>query len=218
MTASAAVAAQPSQRHEPAPRAAPSPGKRHDGAYQRGGVVRVVESESVADGAVACELWHGRLSATLCRRRCVALPPGGGATTNPLARRGGLRIPFLAPHLGNCLVADRNTVRRRYLPDIRSHNAVVRGVAERNAVNAPIQGTAADMIKIAMIRVYRELERRNLRSAIVLQVHDELVLDVFLPELDEVRELVRTAMLEALPIGVPVEVEVESGSNWLEAH
>ena len=108
--------------------------------------------------------------------------------------------------------------RRRYLPDIRSHNAVVRGVAERNAVNAPIQGTAADMIKIAMIRVYRELERRNLRSAIVLQVHDELVLDVFLPELDEVRELVRAAMLEALPIGVPVEVEVESGSNWLEAH
>ena len=108
--------------------------------------------------------------------------------------------------------------RRRYLPDIRSNNSVVRGMAERNAINAPIQGTAADMIKIAMIRVYGELERRRLRSAIVLQVHDELVLDVYKPELDEVERLVRHAMLEALPLEVPLDVDVRSGNNWLEAH
>lgn len=108
--------------------------------------------------------------------------------------------------------------RRRYLPDIQSHNSVVRGLAERNAVNAPIQGTAADMIKIAMIKVYEALNARGLQSAIVLQVHDELVFDVYLPELDEVREIVRKAMLEALPLSVPVEVEIETGQNWLEAH
>ena len=108
--------------------------------------------------------------------------------------------------------------RRRYLPDIRSHNAVVRGVAERNAVNAPIQGSAADMIKIAMIRIHTELEKRQLRSSIVLQVHDELVLDVWLPELEEVRALVREAMLEALSLPVPLEVDIQSGNNWLEAH
>ena len=108
--------------------------------------------------------------------------------------------------------------RRRYLPDIRSHNAVVRGVAERNAVNAPIQGSAADMIKIAMVRIYAELEKRRLQSAIVLQVHDELVLDVYRPELEEVRALVREAMLEALPVAVPLEVDIQAGGNWLEAH
>ena len=108
--------------------------------------------------------------------------------------------------------------RRRYLPDIRSQNAVVRGMAERNAVNAPIQGSAADMIKIAMVRIYAELEKRQLQSAIVLQVHDELVLDVYRPELEEVRALVRDAMLEALPLAVPLEVDIQSGGNWLEAH
>ena len=108
--------------------------------------------------------------------------------------------------------------RRRYLPDIRSNNSVIRGMAERNAVNAPIQGSAADMIKIAMVRIFDELEKRHLQSAIVLQVHDELVLDVPLPELEEVREIVRTAMIEALPVGVPLEVDIRSGNNWLEAH
>ena len=108
--------------------------------------------------------------------------------------------------------------RRRYLPDIRSNNSVIRGMAERNAVNAPIQGSAADMIKIAMVRIFDELEKRGLQSAIVLQVHDELVLDVPLPELEEVREIVRTAMIEALPVGVPLEVDIRSGNNWLEAH
>ena len=108
--------------------------------------------------------------------------------------------------------------RRRYLPDIHSRNATVRGFAERNAVNAPIQGTAADMIKLAMIKVYQELKTRNLRSEIVLQVHDELVLDVYKPELEEVRALVRNAMMNALPLNVPIEVEIQSGQNWLEAH
>lgn len=108
--------------------------------------------------------------------------------------------------------------RRRYLPDIQSHNSVVRGLAERNAVNAPIQGTAADMIKLAMIKVFNALQDRGLQSAIVLQVHDELVLDVYRPELDEVREIVRKSMLEALPLSIPVEVEIKSGQNWLEAH
>ena len=108
--------------------------------------------------------------------------------------------------------------RRRYLPDIRSHNAVVRGVAERNAINAPVQGSAADMIKLAMIRVYRELERQGLQSSIVLQVHDELVLDVYRPELEAVGEIVEKAMLEALPLSVPLEVDMRYGNNWLEAH
>lgn len=108
--------------------------------------------------------------------------------------------------------------RRRYLPDINSRNATVRGFAERNAVNAPIQGTAADMIKIAMIKVHQELTERKLKSCIVLQVHDELVLDVFKPEMDEVTALVRNAMMNALPLNVPVEVEIQSGQNWLEAH
>ncbi len=108
--------------------------------------------------------------------------------------------------------------RRRYLPDIQSRNSIVRGVAERNAVNAPIQGSAADMIKIAMVKVYRELEKRKLQSAIVLQVHDELVLDVCKPEMEEVESLVREAMLGALPIGLPLEVDIRFGKNWLEAH
>ena len=108
--------------------------------------------------------------------------------------------------------------RRRYLPDIHSRNATIRGFAERNAVNAPIQGTAADMIKLAMIKVYRELTERKLKSQVVLQVHDELVLDVFKPELEEVRVLVRNAMMNALPLNVPIEVDIQAGQNWLEAH
>ncbi len=108
--------------------------------------------------------------------------------------------------------------RRRYLPDIRSHNSVVRGVAERNAINAPVQGSAADMIKLAMIKVFHELERQRLQSVIVLQVHDELVLDVYKPELEAVSALVRNAMLEALPLAVPLEVDIQYGHNWLEAH
>lgn len=108
--------------------------------------------------------------------------------------------------------------RRRYLRDINSGNAVVRGYAERNAINAPIQGSAADMIKIAMIRIYQKMTEKNLKSRMTLQVHDELVFDVYKPELELILPLIREEMLLAFPLQVPVEVEISSGNNWLEAH
>jgi DNA polymerase-1 len=108
--------------------------------------------------------------------------------------------------------------RRRYLPDINSANAVVRGFAERNAVNAPIQGSAADIIKLAMIQVQRELEHQNLASKMILQVHDELVFDVPKQEVETMKQVVKNAMENALKIGVPLDVQVEVGENWLDAH
>jgi len=110
--------------------------------------------------------------------------------------------------------------RKRWLRDIHSANQTVRGYAERNAINMPIQGTAADMIKLAMIDVHKELKKRNLRTRMILQVHDELVFDVPNEELDEVRELVKKGMegAMALPNHVPVNAETGSGANWLEAH
>ncbi|MGC8864937.1 MAG: DNA polymerase I [Bacteroidales bacterium] len=108
--------------------------------------------------------------------------------------------------------------RRRYLPDIHSANANMRGFAERNAINAPIQGSAADMIKMAMINIHQELRNRNLSSWMVLQVHDELVFDVRRSELEVVKPLVHDLMKNALPLCIPVEVDVNTGENWLEAH
>jgi DNA polymerase-1 len=108
--------------------------------------------------------------------------------------------------------------RRRYLRDIRSANNTVRSAAERNAINAPIQGTAADMIKLAMIRIQAEIQRRQLKSRMVLQVHDELVFDLFAPEEAEMRALVEENMKTALPLEVPIAVETGLGENWLEAH
>ncbi len=108
--------------------------------------------------------------------------------------------------------------RRRYLRDINSANQTVRGFAERNAINAPIQGSAADMIKIAMINIHRELQRKKLKSKMVLQVHDELLFDVVRTELAEVKALVEEKMKTALPLKVPVEVSIGTGNNWLEAH
>jgi DNA polymerase I len=110
------------------------------------------------------------------------------------------------------------TGRRRYMRDIRSANGAVRGAAERNAINAPIQGTAADMIKIAMVNIHRELTKRKLKTRMLLQVHDELVFDVYQPEEAEVRPLVAEKMSTAIPLNVPIEVEMGSGTNWLEAH
>jgi DNA polymerase-1 len=110
------------------------------------------------------------------------------------------------------------TGRRRYLRDIRSANNTIRGAAERNAINAPIQGTAADMIKIAMVNIHRELARRKLKTAMLLQVHDELVFDLFTQEEKEVRALVEEKMTTALPMEVPIVVEIGVGDNWLEAH
>lgn len=108
--------------------------------------------------------------------------------------------------------------RRRYLRDINSANATVRGFAERNAINAPIQGSAADMIKIAMIRIAKELEKQNMKSKMLLQVHDELVFDAHVSEVDKLKVLVEDHMKHALPLKVPVEVGVGVGKNWLEAH
>jgi DNA polymerase-1 len=108
--------------------------------------------------------------------------------------------------------------RRRQIRDINSGNAVVRGFAERNAINAPIQGSSADMIKIAMIRIYDEFNRLGLKSRMILQVHDELVFDVHRKEMDTVQPIVRDMMQQAIPMSVPILVEMNTGENWLEAH
>jgi DNA polymerase I len=108
--------------------------------------------------------------------------------------------------------------RKRYLRDINSANAVVRGFAERNAINAPIQGSAADMIKIAMINIANDIEKKKLRSRMILQVHDELVFDTHLEEVEEVKKIVKDRMQNAIKMSVPLEVEVGVGYNWLEAH
>jgi len=108
--------------------------------------------------------------------------------------------------------------RRRYLRDILSRNAVVRGFAERNAINAPIQGSAADIIKIAMIRIQEILLKNNYRTKMILQVHDELVFDVFNKELDEVKQMVIREMGKAYSLSVPLLVDFGTGDNWLEAH
>lgn len=108
--------------------------------------------------------------------------------------------------------------RRRYLKDINSANAIVRGAAERNAVNAPIQGSAADIIKIAMINIYNKLEAGNYKSKMLLQVHDELVFDIYKPELEEMKAMIKTEMEGAFKMDVPLDVEIDTGLNWLEAH
>ena len=108
--------------------------------------------------------------------------------------------------------------RRRYLRDINGSNSVVRGFAERNAINAPIQGSSADMIKIAMIGIHEEMQRLKMQSKMILQVHDELVFDAHLDELDTLKSIVNDKMVNALPLSVPVIVEMNTGTNWLEAH
>lgn len=108
--------------------------------------------------------------------------------------------------------------RRRYLKDINSQNAVVRGAAERNAVNAPIQGSAADIIKIAMINIHKRIKEENLQSKMLLQVHDELVFDAYKPEIEKLQELVKFEMENAFKLDVPLVVDIGIGENWLEAH
>ncbi len=108
--------------------------------------------------------------------------------------------------------------RRRYLPDITSRNAVVRGYAERNAINAPIQGTAADIIKIAMVRVARRFKEEGIRSKMILQVHDELNFSVPPEEEERVRDIVITEMEQACTLSVPLIADCGIGDNWLEAH
>ncbi|MCF8322864.1 MAG: DNA polymerase I [Flavobacterium sp.] len=108
--------------------------------------------------------------------------------------------------------------RRRYLKDINSANAIVRGGAERNAVNAPIQGSAADIIKIAMINIHKKLVSENWKSKMLLQVHDELVFDVHNSELDKIQHMIKYEMENAFKLDVPLDVEIGIGKNWLEAH
>jgi len=111
------------------------------------------------------------------------------------------------------------TGRRRYLPDLRSANATVRAAAERNAINMPIQGSSADLIKIAMVQIARVAREENWRTKLLLQVHDELVFDLYLPEKERVLEVVQDRMKHALPnLRVPIVVETGLGANWLEAH
>ncbi len=133
--------------------------------------------------------------------------------------------PKVKEYMENVVVTARNigyveTIfgRRRYLPDIRSNNQVVRGVAERNAINAPIQGSAADIIKIAMIKIHDEFDRLKLRSKMIMQVHDELVFNVYADERDRVREIVITNMERAADLSIPLIVDVGEGKNWLDAH
>ena len=108
--------------------------------------------------------------------------------------------------------------RRRYLPDILSRNAVVRGNAERNAINSPLQGSAADVIKIAMVKIHEALKKEGLKAAMILQVHDELDFDVPPLEIDRVKVLVKEKMETAVTLNVPLVVDMGTGANWLEAH
>ena len=108
--------------------------------------------------------------------------------------------------------------RRRTLRDINSRNATARQAAERDAINTPIQGSAADLIKVAMVNIDRALRAENLRSRMVLQIHDELVFDCPKEEAARVKEIARREMVSALDFGVPLDVGIGEGANWLEAH
>jgi len=108
--------------------------------------------------------------------------------------------------------------RRRYIRNINSNNRVVRQAEERIAINMPIQGTAADMIKIAMINIHNELQKRKAKTKMLLQVHDELLFDVRKDEVDELSPVIKNLMETALPLNVPVIVDVGTGNNWLDAH
>jgi DNA polymerase-1 len=156
----------------------------------------------------------------LAQRLGIPRKEGGEIINNYFKQFGGIR-----KYMDDTIAAARKqgyvetvTGRRRYFRDINSSNNTVRGAAERTAINAPIQGTAADMIKLAMVNIHRELTSRKLKTKMLLQVHDELVFDLFKPEEKEVRALVEEKMKTAIPLEVPIEVEMGVGENWLEAH
>lgn len=134
-------------------------------------------------------------------------------------------FPAISTYINDTIAAAKETGyvetifgRRRYLPDINSRNATVRALAERNAVNAPIQGTSADIIKIAMINVDRRLAAEGLQSRMILQIHDELVFDAIPSEVEKLKALVTQEMENVIKLSVPLTVECNHGSNWLEAH
>ena len=134
-------------------------------------------------------------------------------------------FPKINDYLNNTLAFARENLyvetllgRRRYIRDINAHNAILRKSAERNAINAPIQGTAADLIKIAMIRIQRVMEEQHLQSRMILQVHDELVFDTLKSELDTLRDIVRREMMNAMQLSVPLDVDINYGHSWFDAH
>ena len=134
-------------------------------------------------------------------------------------------FPAISSFIEDTLTAARETGyvetifgRRRYLPDINSKNGTVRSLAERTAVNAPIQGTSADIIKMAMINVERRLKAEGMRSRMVLQIHDELLFDAVADEVETLERIVREEMENVTVLSVPLTVECNHGSNWLEAH
>ena len=134
-------------------------------------------------------------------------------------------FPAVSSYIEDTVAAARETGyvetvfgRRRYLPDINSKNGTVRSLAERNAVNAPIQGTSADIIKIAMINVDKRLAAEGLQSRMVLQIHDELVFDAIPSEVDLLKKIVKEEMENVMKLSVPLTVECNHGNNWLEAH
>jgi DNA polymerase-1 len=135
------------------------------------------------------------------------------------------QYPGIKQYMQNTMISAREkgyveTImgRRRYLRDINSQNATIRGFAERNAINAPIQGSAADMIKLAMIKIHQDIIDQKLASRMTMQVHDELVFDVPKGEVEAMRAIIVERMKNAMPVAVPIEVEIGQGNNWLEAH
>jgi len=108
--------------------------------------------------------------------------------------------------------------RKRYLMDINSRNHIVRGGAERNAINAPIQGSAADIIKLAMVKIYNKMKNHHFKSKMLVQVHDELIFEIFKPELKEMKKLIKGEMESAYSLNVPLVVDIGTGDNWYEAH
>ena len=136
-----------------------------------------------------------------------------------------MNFPAISTYINDTIAAARETGyvetifgRRRYLPDINSRNATVRALAERNAINAPIQGTSADIIKLAMINVADRLKSEGLQSRMVLQIHDELVFDAIPSEADLLKKIVTEEMENVISLSVPLTVECNHGNNWLEAH
>jgi DNA polymerase-1 len=136
-----------------------------------------------------------------------------------------LNFPAISTYINDTIAAARETGyvetifgRRRYLPDITSKNGTVRALAERNAINAPIQGTSADIIKLAMINVNRRIGEEGLQSRMVLQIHDELVFDSIPEEVDKLKEIVCEEMQNVIELSIPLTVECNYGKNWLEAH
>jgi DNA polymerase-1 len=136
-----------------------------------------------------------------------------------------MKYPKVRDYMDNCVEEAKKrgyveTImgRRRYLKDINSANAIVRGYAERNAINAPIQGSAADIIKKAMIDIWKEINTQKLKSKMILQVHDELIFDVLPHEKDVLAHIVKNGMQNAVQLNVPLEVEMNFGENWLDAH